>query len=162
MCTPVLDVSVSLNSTLVCPAGTATPVTANDKMKYGTRQEPHALASYQHLAPHETLADMGFAVWGTDDAHDWLAASPDGLITCAGGLEQVLRQQGGSSGGQQQQQGEEPAGVSVAEWVRQQTGGHVLARAHAQPLLWMFAWCCPGNHPTHPRYTLPPHTPACI
>jgi hypothetical protein len=71
---------------------------------------------------------MGFAVWGPDDAHDWLAASPDGLITSAG------RSGGGVQGGAvgpppppQQQlaggvQAQQGVGAEAAEWVRQQTG----------------------------------------
>jgi hypothetical protein len=80
-------------------------------MKYGTRQEPFALSSYQQLAPQEALQEKGFAVWGSDHAHDWLAASPDGLITSAGleGVTAVAAAAGGASD-------------EVAAWVKQQTG----------------------------------------
>lgn len=81
-------------------------------MLYGTRKEEHALSSYQHLAPQEEVQDMSLALWGTDNAHDWLAASPDGLIKSAG-LEGVAS----------------TAGVSdeVAAWVKEQTGERVWA-----------------------------------
>jgi hypothetical protein len=77
-------------------------------MLYGTNKESLALSSYLHLAPQEAVRDMSFALWGEDHAHDWLAASPDGLLSSAG-LEGV------TVGG----------GVSeeVAAWVKRQTGG---------------------------------------
>lgn len=92
---------------------------ANEKMMYGTRQEARALSSYQQLAPHEAVLEKGFAVWGTDNAHDWLAASPDGLITSSGLTGTALA---------------ESAGVSeeVAQWVQQQTGALGLG---AQPCM---------------------------
>lgn len=85
-------------------------------MKYGTRQEPFALSSYQQLSPHETLHEKGFAVWGSDHAHDWLAASPDGLIT-SGGLEGVTA--AAAAGGVSEE---------VAAWVKQQTGGWLVTK----------------------------------
>lgn len=97
-------------------------------MLYGTNQEHSALQSYQHLAPHEQLRDMGFAVWGSDGAHDWLAASPDGLITSPGldGLTAAV-QPPGCDGGAAVHAASAPAAAGlvskeVAAWVRQQTG----------------------------------------
>lgn len=89
-------------------AAAAASAVANEKMLYGTNKEALALSSYLHLAPQEAVRDMSFAVWGEDHAHDWLAASPDGLLSSAG-LEGV------TVGG----------GVSedVAAWVKEQTGG---------------------------------------
>jgi len=100
--------------------------TATEKMLYGTRNEHLALSSYQQLAPHEALQEMGFALWGSDCAHEWLAASPDGLIT-ARGLDTLMQHgaAGSSSGGSS---GLEVSGAAVsvseevAEWVKQQTG----------------------------------------
>lgn len=65
------------------------------------------------------LQEMGFAVWGSDSAHDWLASSPDGLITSAGleGLSTAAAGTGAAAGG-------DAVGVTeeVAAWVKQQTG----------------------------------------
>jgi hypothetical protein len=77
---------------------------------YGTRQEARAMSSYQQLAPHEMLDEKGFALWGTDNAHDWLAASPDGLITASGLAGAAVAASAGVS-------------EEVVQWVRQQTGG---------------------------------------
>jgi hypothetical protein len=91
-------------------AAAAASDVANEKMLYGTNKEPLALSSYLHLAPQEAVGDMSFAIWGEDHAHDWLAASPDGLLSSAG-LEGVSV--GGAGGGVSEE---------VAAWVKQQTG----------------------------------------
>ena len=85
-------------------------------MVYGTRREPLALASYQHLAPQEAVREVSLALWGDDGAHDWLAASPDGLLSSAGLGGAAAGAAAAGSGG---------SGVSeeVAAWVKQQTGG---------------------------------------
>eukprot|EP00775_Hariotina_reticulata_P001638 gene1638-1980_t len=88
-------------------------IAANEKMTYGTVHEASAWASYQGLAPGEMLSQVGLAVWGQDDAHCWLAASPDGLISV-----QEAGQINIASGLTQHQLG----GADVAAWVEQQTG----------------------------------------
>jgi hypothetical protein len=55
--------------------------TANEHMKYGTLHEKRAWATYQALAPHQRLQELGFSRWQCDNAHGWLGGSPDGLIT---------------------------------------------------------------------------------
>lgn len=103
-------------------------------MVYGSRQEHHALSSYQQLAPQEALREMGFALWGADEAHGWLAASPDGLITSSGVpgvLPHPAADRGSSSSSGSGSCVEVSGGAAsssmgvseeVAAWVQQQTG----------------------------------------
>jgi hypothetical protein len=78
-------------------------VAANEAMAYGTNSEPLAMRSYQGLVPHEQLSALGLRVWGDDDVHGWLAASPDGLISLQAGAATDLS-------------------PVEADWLRQQTG----------------------------------------
>lgn len=111
-------------------------------MLYGTRSEHLALSSYQALSPQEVLREMGFALWGSDGAHDWLAASPDGLISSAGlsGLATITTSMaalssstaaagaaaGGGEGSSSSSVGAAGVSEEVAAWVKQQTGALVV------------------------------------
>jgi len=69
-------------------AGLAAPFAGNAATAYGTRAEPAALAAYA-AATGAAVADCRFEVLLDDDAHRWLGASPDGLVT-RGGADGVL------------------------------------------------------------------------
>lgn len=62
-------------------------------MHYGSKHESAAKQSYQGLMPHEQLEEhrSGFAVWGDDELHSWLGASPDGLLTILPDRLQLLQ-----------------------------------------------------------------------
>lgn len=84
-------------------------------MNYGTQFEATAWQSFQGLAPHEKLQQLGLRVWRDDDVHGWLAASPDGLIT-------TVERDGVGGGAVSAAAGGVAEGSEVAEWLRHQTG----------------------------------------
>lgn len=49
-------------------------------MQYGEQFELSALESYQRLRPQHKVESRMFSVWGEDAPHDWIGASPDGLL----------------------------------------------------------------------------------
>jgi len=63
--------------------GLGTPFAGNAATAYGTAAEAPALAAYA-AATGLPVTDCAFAVLKPDPAHDWLGASPDGLVPAAG------------------------------------------------------------------------------
>jgi len=64
--------------------GLGTPFAGNAATAYGTAAEAPALAAYA-AATGLPVTDCAFGVLKPDPAHDWLGASPDGLVPPAAG-----------------------------------------------------------------------------
>eukprot|EP00890_Picochlorum_soloecismus_P000922 jgi/Picsp_1/1830/NSC_05297-R1_protein len=63
--------------------GVREPFKGNDATRWGTRNEARALATYETLTGEKVESCM-FKVKKDDIVHDWLGASPDGLIAGLG------------------------------------------------------------------------------
>ena len=63
--------------------GLAPPFAGNAATAYGTAAEPAAAAAYE-AATGLAIGECRFEVLLDDDAHGWLGASPDGLLTVGG------------------------------------------------------------------------------
>jgi len=63
--------------------GVREPFKGNDATRWGTRNEARALATYEKLTGEKVQSCM-FKVKKDDVVHDWLGASPDGLIAGLG------------------------------------------------------------------------------
>ena len=63
--------------------GVREPFKGNDATRWGTRNEARALATYEKLTGEKVESCM-FKVKRDDIVHDWLGASPDGLIAGLG------------------------------------------------------------------------------
>lgn len=67
--------------------GVREPFKGNDATRWGTMNEPKALLTYERLTGQKVESCM-FKVKKDDVVHDWLGASPDGLVTGLGLLEE--------------------------------------------------------------------------
>jgi len=73
--------------------GVREPFKGNDATKWGTMNESNALLTYEKLTGQKVESCM-FKVKKDDVVHDWLGASPDGLVAGLG----LLQEQGGKQG----------------------------------------------------------------
>lgn len=96
-------------------------------MEWGTNSEPSALEAYSKLMQGHDVRQRMFAVLRDDTAHDWLGASPDGIIDVASELEvQDERLQALCEGGPCVSHGcvhTHGSGLAAAHWLRGGSAG---------------------------------------
>jgi len=61
--------------------GLSAPFQGNEATRWGSAQEAAALEEYQRLMQLDVSETTMFKVWKDDPVHDWIGASPDGLIS---------------------------------------------------------------------------------